>query len=185
MEAEKNLFDALKSSVPSGQYPSSEQIGLIASTVLSEISLTAADMLRALIPQLMTIFRHPETDVSFTVIECLNKLIKVLTTQHERSVELSIAKESVLRVFIAEEFLTDLLMNIYRNLSLSLFFLSFLSFSLSLYILLVFFHYSFLSFSFFSSLSLFPSISNINISPDKCSFLLTFPLMLTMRMMLR
>ena len=55
-------------------------------------------------------------DLPSTVFTGVNKLISTLSKQNERITELRHLKSLVPRVFIAEDFLSDLLMNIYRQL---------------------------------------------------------------------
>ena len=87
-----------------------------ATTCLTEISLTSADMLRVLMPQLLRIFGHSDVDVSSTVTDSVNKIIALLKSQNQKLDSLRTVKDIIPRIFIAEEFLNDLLLNIYKQM---------------------------------------------------------------------
>ena len=89
---------------------------LQAAAAFPDIGLTTAGMLRALMPQLMSIFSHSDIDVSSTVIDSVNKLIALLKTQNPRLNDLKKLKEMVPGVFVVEDFLSDLLMTIYQQI---------------------------------------------------------------------
>ena len=59
-------------------------------------------------------------DVSSTVIDSVNKIIALLKSQNPKLNELRAVKEVIPRSFIAEDFLKDLLMNVYKQMQFPL-----------------------------------------------------------------
>lgn len=100
-----------------------ELLGVCAHDNASEIGLIAADMLRALMPQLMILFSHSNNDVSSTVVDSLNKLVSILKAQASQLQSLLQSRSLNPRIFIAEDFLSDMyqLLLLYMLILLNMF----------------------------------------------------------------
>jgi hypothetical protein len=85
---------------------------------LRSMAPTIAGLLHSIMPLLLALLGHPDTDVAATVVPALNRLIGVLKVQHQRKEKIEAAKEHTrsTQYFLAIDYLSQLLMGIYKQL---------------------------------------------------------------------